>query len=336
MTIIRLDFYKMNSLTSRFPNKGNNRSFKLNKRKVCAAAALTLLLAVTGTGMAQTANAQTSREVSTAALGDFSRVVSTVSLPTANLSANTQYKTTIDLNLRTGPGTQYGIINYGPRGTVVTGTGKNSGIWYEVTMGSQTGWMSSDYLQKIATQSAPVTPMTNGGGVQYKTTIQLNLRAGAGTQYSIIGYGVAGTVVTGTGKTSGIWYEVTMGSQTGWMSSDYLQDASGPNTVAALQSYAGSKLGNPAELQCLVTLWNRESNWNYKAMNPYFSPRQPATAAYQAYGIAQAAPGSRMATAGADWQTNPRTQINWGLDYIKGRYGTSCKALVHSNMVGWY
>lgn len=59
-------------------------------------------------------------------------------------------------------------------------------------------------------------------GTQYKTTIWLNLRSGPGTNYTIIGSGVAGTVVTATGKTNGIWYEVKMGSQTGWMSSEYL------------------------------------------------------------------------------------------------------------------
>jgi hypothetical protein len=43
-----------------------------------------------------------------------------------------------------------------------------------------------------------------------------------------------------------------------------------------------------------------------------------------------------MATAGADWATNPATQITWGLDYIAGRYGTPCGAWGHSQSVGWY
>ena len=50
----------------------------------------------------------------------------------------------------------------------------------------------------------------------------------------------------------------------------------------------------------------------------------------------QALPGSKMASAGADWRTNPITQINWGIGYIKGRYGTPCSAWAHSNAVGWY
>lgn len=81
-----------------------------------------------------------------------------------------------------------------------------------------------------------------------------------------------------------------------------------------------------SEFQCLVALWNRESNWNPYAKN----------ASSGAYGIPQSLPGSKMASAGADWQTNPVTQINWGLGYIAGRYGRPCSALAHSNSVGWY
>jgi hypothetical protein len=77
---------------------------------------------------------------------------------------------------------------------------------------------------------------------------------------------------------------------------------------------------------CLNNLWTRESNWNYRADNPSSS----------AYGIPQALPGSKMASAGSDWQTNPVTQIEWGLDYIADRYGTPCGAWSHSESTGWY
>ena len=76
---------------------------------------------------------------------------------------------------------------------------------------------------------------------------------------------------------------------------------------------------------CLVELWNHESGWNVYASNPS-----------GAYGIPQALPGSKMATAGADWQTNPATQISWGLGYITGRYGTPCGAWDAFNSQGWY
>ena len=80
------------------------------------------------------------------------------------------------------------------------------------------------------------------------------------------------------------------------------------------------------QYSCLYNLWQRESNWNVYAQNRSSG----------AYGIPQALPGSKMATAGADWQTNPVTQISWGLGYIAGRYGTPCGAWGHSQSVGWY
>ncbi|WP_246074593.1 lytic transglycosylase domain-containing protein [Nonomuraea terrae] len=77
---------------------------------------------------------------------------------------------------------------------------------------------------------------------------------------------------------------------------------------------------------CLESLWTKESGWNERAMNRYSG----------AYGIPQSLPGSKMASAGSDWQTNAATQIKWGLGYIKGRYGTPCAAWGHSQSVGWY
>lgn len=80
------------------------------------------------------------------------------------------------------------------------------------------------------------------------------------------------------------------------------------------------------QFACLVALWNKESGWRVNAYN----------ASSGAYGIPQSLPGSKMATAGADWETNPATQITWGLGYIGARYGTPCGAWDHSGRVGWY
>lgn len=76
---------------------------------------------------------------------------------------------------------------------------------------------------------------------------------------------------------------------------------------------------------CLNDIWSRESGWRYNAEN-----------ASGAYGIPQALPGSKMATAGADWLTNPATQIKWGLGYIKGTYGSPCNAWAFWEAHGWY
>ncbi len=77
---------------------------------------------------------------------------------------------------------------------------------------------------------------------------------------------------------------------------------------------------------CLDSLYTRESGWNIYADNPTSS----------AYGIPQALPGSKMSSAGADWATNPVTQIRWGLGYIRDRYGSPCGAWGHSQSYGWY
>ncbi|WP_197034686.1 hypothetical protein [Glycomyces sp. NRRL B-16210] len=80
------------------------------------------------------------------------------------------------------------------------------------------------------------------------------------------------------------------------------------------------------EFSCLLSLWERESNWNEAAYN----------SSSGAFGIPQSLPGDKMASAGSDWQTNPATQIKWGLGYISDRYGSPCGAWSHSESVGWY
>ncbi|WP_415840236.1 lytic transglycosylase domain-containing protein, partial [Nocardiopsis gilva] len=80
------------------------------------------------------------------------------------------------------------------------------------------------------------------------------------------------------------------------------------------------------QFTCLEPLWEKESNWDHQAKNPSSG----------AYGIPQALPGSKMASAGSDWETNPATQIEWGLGYIEGRYDNPCGAWAHSQAKGWY
>lgn len=81
-----------------------------------------------------------------------------------------------------------------------------------------------------------------------------------------------------------------------------------------------------AQFPCLEKLWDHESGWNAKAENRSSG----------AYGIPQALPGKKMASAGADWKTNPATQIKWGLGYVKGRYKTPCGAWSNFQNKGSY
>jgi hypothetical protein len=83
---------------------------------------------------------------------------------------------------------------------------------------------------------------------------------------------------------------------------------------------------SPSQFSCLEPLWEHESGWSVTASNPGSG----------AYGIPQALPGSRMASAGPDWQTDAATQIRWGLEYIKDTYGSPCAAWSHEEATGWY
>jgi hypothetical protein len=80
------------------------------------------------------------------------------------------------------------------------------------------------------------------------------------------------------------------------------------------------------QFRFLNRLWSRESSWNVRAENLYSG----------AYGIPQAVPGSKMSAAGPHWQTSARTQILWGLEYIKDRYGSPHAAWEHELGTGWY
>jgi hypothetical protein len=81
-----------------------------------------------------------------------------------------------------------------------------------------------------------------------------------------------------------------------------------------------------SQYKCFATIIQRESGWNVHATNPSSG----------AYGLGQALPASKMASAGSDWQNNPATQIKWTLSYMDHRYGSPCAALAFWNSHGWY
>ncbi|MFB7180678.1 transglycosylase SLT domain-containing protein [Streptomyces sp. NPDC056257] len=96
-------------------------------------------------------------------------------------------------------------------------------------------------------------------------------------------------------------------------------------TVAQVKAIA-QQMVPAGQFQCFSNIINQESTWNYKAVN----------SSSGAYGLVQALPGSKMASAGADWRTNPATQIKWGLNYMNGRYGSPCGAWSFHQANGWY
>ncbi|MFH8880483.1 transglycosylase SLT domain-containing protein [Streptomyces californicus] len=101
--------------------------------------------------------------------------------------------------------------------------------------------------------------------------------------------------------------------------------AQGSYSVSQVQAMARQMV--PADqFQCFSNIVNHESTWNYRATNPSSG----------AYGLMQALPGSKMSSAGADWQTNPATQIKWGLSYMDSRYGSPCGAWSFWQANNWY
>lgn len=112
--------------------------------------------------------------------------------------------------------------------------------------------------------------------------------------------------------------------------------APAPPAPADCESYSGNRLLGCTllgefgfgvdQMPALDSLWTHESGWNHLAENPSSG----------AYGIPQALPGSKMSTVGDDWQTNPATQIRWGLGYIQDRYGDPDGAWAFFQANGWY
>ncbi|CCK30442.1 secreted protein [Streptomyces davaonensis JCM 4913] len=96
--------------------------------------------------------------------------------------------------------------------------------------------------------------------------------------------------------------------------------------ASSAQATAKKMIGDSAQYQCFSKIVEHESGWDVNATN----------ASSGAYGLVQALPGSKMASAGSDWKTNPATQIEWGVDYMKDRYGSACGAWNFWQANGWY
>ncbi len=144
-------------------------------------------------------------------------------------------------------------------------------------------------------------------------------------------YVLRATLLPGVNHVSVVAYNIGLGTRNTVAGRTVLARRS----VAAASSYRGNQAiaarmlasyhWGTIEMPALVALWNRESGWRVNAANPS-----------GAYGIPQALPGSKMASAGADWRTSAATQIRWGLSYIRGVYGSPRAAWAHSQAQGWY
>jgi uncharacterized protein YraI len=154
--------------------------------------------------------------------------------PAPVLAVKVYMQTTVNLNMRSGPGTGYSIVKTIPKGTAVEIIG-TSGSWKKVVYGAYSGWCMGSYLAAtsapVAEQPAPAPVVTAPSEKTYmKTTANLNMRSGAGTGYGIIKVIPKGTTVEVTGSSS-YWKNVTYAGITGWCSGNYLTPVSVPQPV---------------------------------------------------------------------------------------------------------
>lgn len=105
----------------------------------------------------------------------------------------------------------------------------------------------------------------------------------------------------------------------------WTQSANGARTYSQ-ELFVHYSWSDGSQYPCLNSLWVRESNWTWNAINPSSG----------AYGIPQSLPGSKMASSGPDWMTDGLTQVQWGESYISAQYGQPCAAWAHEQKYGWY
>jgi hypothetical protein len=197
------------------------------------------------------------------------------------------------------------------------------------TAASATAATWSQGTQSHADGPAEITHEASGAP---RLTVTANLAATSHLTRPVAGTATAQAAMLTTGQGNATWaqhaYLVRLTAVQHAIAqrkaSQQAAAASSPRQIA--QAMLGSFGWSSGQFSCLDPLWAHESGWSVTAEN----------AGSGAFGIPQALPGSRMASAGTDWQTSAATQIKWGLDYIKGTYGSPCGAWSHEEAAGWY
>ncbi|MGZ4476001.1 MAG: aggregation-promoting factor C-terminal-like domain-containing protein [Nocardioides sp.] len=196
----------------------------------------------------------------------------------------------------------------------VTGTGVVVGGGLALTGGPAAVTMAEDLTNPVAAISTPTAPAAS---TEADTADALARRAGETVSRSESRDAVDPAKKAALGLPAGTAARAVVQTEDLGSSGD-------PKAIAS--ALLGSFGWSGDQFGCLVNLWNRESGWNVHAANPSSS----------AYGIPQALPGSKMSSAGPNWQDDAETQIKWGLGYIRDRYGSPCGAWGHSESNGWY
>lgn len=170
----------------------------------------------------------------------------------AATTQGTAYKTTANLNLRSGNSTSTSILTSIPKGTSVTVT-QTSGNWGKTTYSGKTGWICLDYASKTgnatsasATTAAKTTTTTAAAskGTIYKTNGSMYLRSANNKTSSVLTVVPKGTSVTVT-EIKNNWGKISYGGKTGWMSLKY-STKTGSTTAAATTAKASTTAATTA------------------------------------------------------------------------------------------
>ncbi len=170
----------------------------------------------------------------------------TYEAPNVSQGSGGTARTTVNLNVRTGPSTSYPVVTTLGKGTTVTLTGRTSGGWSEISRGGSNYWVSSVYLDQdsssggSSSSDGESSDSSDTSGTAYTTT-RLNVRTGPSTDYAIVTTLDKGAAVSTTGTTQDGWTQITYNGSTRWVASRYLtgttgDSASGPQAPAPVES----------------------------------------------------------------------------------------------------
>lgn len=161
--------------------------------------------------------------------GASALAVTTVATATSTMTATTA------VNMRSGPGTSYGVLKVLTKGQAVQASGTVTKGWRQVTLNGTTGWVYTSYLAAASTdaaaplaatapssQASPAAAPTTVPAGTVTTTAGVNVRSGPGTTYPIVGVAAKGLQLPTTGAVSNGWTQVTYGGASRWISATYL------------------------------------------------------------------------------------------------------------------
>ena len=151
------------------------------------------------------------------------------------------HRSTADLNLRKGSGTNYPVLRVLAADVLVRKLDE-AGTWTKIATGQDTGWVPGAYLEQVRIQR-PATGIQPLAPAEFTTTVRLNVRTGSGDQYPVLRILQAGTTVRVNGAL-GAWRRIAVDQTQGWVPASQLQpkhfSSTTPVTTVQTTLYQGA------------------------------------------------------------------------------------------------